>query len=385
MTLLGPGRCTTRSVTAGCVGARGRCLVVAFLLGACDDEPQPAPAHPAGWLDEDSPEFHGAWLRANGDPLDDCERCHTAYDGCDAFSCHTEPRGPEWCGTCHGGEDDPRPATGAHAKHEALCATCHPVPDTVTSAPHLDGAADVAFTGLALPGAWDATSGRCAGTYCHGASSPDWNGLEDLGCDGCHAAPPASHDRFARVAAEDSACADCHPAPPDARHLDGVFDLAVADCGACHGAGPDGLPPPALDGATEPTARGVGAHVRHGDATLSDRIGRAVHCATCHVVPTNPLDEGHLDEEAPADVTLVGWDAATSSCVVACHFDRAPGPSWTDASGAARACDACHAFPPLVTRAGGAHFPSEPTLAACQGCHLYEPAEHVDGDVDYVP
>ena len=60
----------------------------------------------------------------------------------------------------------------------------------------------------------------------------------------------------------------------------------------------------------------------------------------------------------------------------------APGPVWTDASGAARACDACHGFPPVLTRQGTPHTSAPPALAACLGCHPFSPEAHVDGHVD---
>jgi predicted CxxxxCH...CXXCH cytochrome family protein len=369
-------------------------------LAACSipRDREPAGQHPAGWADRKSSQFHGQWLRASGYPLADCRTCHgDDYEGgavsssCNGASCHA--KGVEFCGTCHGGADGPRPSTGAHAAHDVPCVACHEDVPSARVPDHLNGVVDLPFAGLARANGaeprWEPSTGRCADAYCHGAESPPWRDPPAVfGCDGCHGAPPASHARWARVAGPPASCASCHPAPPDARHLDGAADRsAEIACDACHGKGPLGAPPVALDGSTSPSARGVGAHARHLDPTLADRIGRVVPCSGCHDVPAAIDAPGHLDEAAPADVRLWGgaYDAAAGTCVVGCHWDRSPGPAWTDDSGAARACDGCHGFPPAETRTGAAHPSTPPDLAVCQGCHAFDPATHVDGHVDLVP
>jgi predicted CxxxxCH...CXXCH cytochrome family protein len=310
---------------------------------------------------------------------------------CNGASCHT--RGVEWCGTCHGGEAGPLPSTGAHAAHADRCDACHPKVVDARQAPHLDGVVDLPFDGLARAGGmeplWDPSTGRCSDTHCHGPSSPPWPAPhEPLGCDGCHGAPPSSHARWKRVAGSPASCVGCHPVSDGPRHLDGIADLsAPIACDACHGKGPLGAPPVALDGSEDPAMRGSGAHARHLDATLGDRIGRVVACDACHEVPASLGAPGHLDGSAPADVRLWQgtYDATSGACVVGCHWDREPGPLWTDASGAARACDACHGFPPAVTRVGGPHPSTPPEAPACRGCHPFDPATHVDGHVDFGP
>jgi predicted CxxxxCH...CXXCH cytochrome family protein len=129
----------------------------------------------------------------------------------------------------------------------------------------------------------------------------------------------------------------------------------------------------------------VGAHQRHIDPLLPGRIGKVVACARCHDVPPDVLSPGHLDTSAPADVDVVlgAYEAATQSCVVDCHFDRDPGPVWTDDSGAARACGACHDFPPVLTRIGTRHPTTPPDQAVCLQCHAFSPATHVDGEVTF--
>ncbi|APR75401.1 Cytochrome c family protein [Minicystis rosea] len=298
-----------------------------------------------------------------------------------------------WCGTCHGDGSGPRPTSGAHAEHARFCVECHRVPEDVVAPGHLDGVIEIAFSGLATASgaspSWDATTKTCAGTHCHAGSTPTWQKPSGAAtCATCHGAPPASHQRWIRVA-EPASCGACHPVPPDPRHLDGTITVAsTIACDACHGHGPAGAPPVALDGSSDPTTRGAGAHRRHLDETLGDRIGRVVPCARCHPIPASVTAPGHLDTSAPADVIFAGggtYDPAAGSCVVGCHWDRDPGPAWTDASGAARACDACHGFPPVLMRDGTPHTTSAPALTACVACHVYTSTTHVDGHVDLVP
>lgn len=349
--------------------------------------------HPDGFAEPGSDSFHGDALRESGYPLAECRECHgDDYRGgvigtsCESTGCHDSELGPvESCSGCHGTAGDPLPETAPHGAHPARCADCHPVPDRIDSPGHLDGVATVAFAGLATAeGAtpsWDPATRTCAGTYCHGGAEIEWANI-DLGCDACHRAPPENHDRFARVAAGDGSCAGCHPGDS---HVDGTIDIDEPGCASCHGEAGLGAPPPALDGATASSDVAVGAHVRHLDPDLGDRIGKVVACERCHPVPASVLEAGHLDGAAPADVELAlggTYDSATGTCTVWCHFDRSPGPAWTDDSGAARACNACHGFPPLTMRSGQTHPPSAPALSACRECHDFSPTTHVDGEVN---
>ena len=126
---------------------------------------------------------------------------------------------------------------------------------------------------------------------------------------------------------------------------------------------------------------------------LEDRIGRVVQCTVCHDVPDSIDSPGHIDGLAPVDVLLPGegtFDGTSGRCVTSCHWDRSPGPEFQDASGAARACDACHGFPPTVTRKGGPHPSIEGTQDSqpekpCLPCHAFAVSTHVDGKVDFGP
>jgi predicted CxxxxCH...CXXCH cytochrome family protein len=348
--------------------------------------------HPPGWAEEGSAVFHGTWLRDHGYPLGDCRFCHgddyaggTIGSSCESSGCHQED--VEACGTCHGQGEDPRPPSGAHYAHASMCAECHQVPADSRSPQHPDGVALVRLVDVGADAQWDTAERRCTDTVCHGASSPPWAEPTGIGCAGCHGEPPATHARWERVAGPGE-CEACHPPADGPEHLDGDVDLLPMECDACHGAGPLGAPPVSLAGESAADAPGVGAHRRHLDETLVGRIGRIAECDDCHEVPASVFAQGHLDTSPPSDVQLgqgESYQPASSSCVVGCHWYKTPGPVWTDDSGEARACDACHGMPPPETLAGTVHPVTEPTPAACNLCHSFDPLTHVDGHVDFNP
>jgi predicted CxxxxCH...CXXCH cytochrome family protein len=166
-----------------------------------------------------------------------CTTCHgAAYDGGEAgvscTACHdTQLSMPDWqtnCTFCHGtrtpgftgapvrlaappqGVNGETLTTdlpvGAHQKHlgngstisdGVACGECHA---PVTDLSHLNGAAAVAFGGLASQGMNPApwyTGGTCSSTYCHGTgladgsdTTPSWTGT--AACGSCHGSPPTS-------------------------------------------------------------------------------------------------------------------------------------------------------------------------------------------------
>lgn len=351
--------------------------------------------HPPGFALQDDPEFHGGYLRDQGYPLADCRACHgDDYSGgaasfsCNQSGCHVE--GVEWCGTCHDGQDPVMPESGSHSAHLSDCNRCHLVPKNARENRHPNGTVEVQMSGLAeakdADPVWDVEQRRCQNTYCHGPETPSWDSPSGaLECEACHATPPDSHVRFPLAPAPEG-CSPCHSIPGEPHHLDGEIQILEPTCTECHGKGQSAAPPPALDGSTLPSSRAVGAHVRHLNADLSDRIGRAVECDECHEVPKTMRASGHLDESAPADVRFyVGsYDAETGSCVVGCHWSKDPGPIWTDTSGKETACDSCHGFPPVVTRTGAPHPEVLPSLTTCLLCHNYDVPTHIDGYVDFL-
>lgn len=410
-------------------------ILVAALAG-CGEARAPgsdaavAAIHPAGWAAPEAPAFHGTYLAAGGFVLDECRDCHGADDrgrgtapGCTTTGCH-EAAAPSQCGFCHGAGDDPAPppglggaaadvdpAVGAHVAHGAAatfgapvpCETCHVVPTGAAPGdghPSGDGRAHVAFAGLARAGdalpAYDPGTRGCAGTWCHGEATPRWDDAPgSVGCGDCHELPPPAHGG--------TRCAECHDGVADdttilvpARHLDGVVDLVdLSRCDTCHGTGPLGAPGPALDGSTDPADPGVGFHAVH---LAGGGIGAAVACTDCHVVPADPGDPGHVDDDAPAEVTFGGravLDGATPSYDGArcsgtyCHGATLAGgsntaPHWVGAAPNEVGCGSCHSFPPT------GHVPVPD--ANCSICHgavigpgnvFIDPSRHVNGVVDF--
>lgn len=377
------------------------CVAATFTVGCSSERKQPVGSgyHPQGWADTSSSEFHATWLSANGDKIEECQQCHGAdYSGgdigisCRDSGCHTDPKGPEACGTCHGTfPSDPLPTVAPHPPHVGRCNNCHIVPADVYAAGHRDGTVDVEFSGVALTGGamptFNTSDGTCSGTYCHQGGTLSWRDPPNLDCTGCHGEPPSTHARFARIA-QPGNCTACHPAATAATHVNGKVDLVADRCDLCHGENNRASPPVSLSGATDATDPGVGAHMRHLDATLVGRIGKPVRCEQCHAVPTSITSAGHIDTSAPADVMLPAggvYDPNTQTCQVWCHWDKTPGPTWTDDSGDARQCDSCHDFPMSIKRDGTPHPTSPPnaTLQTCLECHVFSPETHVNGTVDF--
>lgn len=364
----------------------------ATTLVHCEDErglpDNPTGIHVAGYADPDATTFHGTELREGGFPLDDCRECHgddltgsLGITSCTEAGCHEQ--GVDACDTCHGFRGGPLPRTGAHLAHDVECTTCHVLPNPAFNDLHPNGEAEVQLTGFAAHDdanpMWDAGNQTCSDVYCHGGRNIAWQAVPgSLDCDTCHDAPPAWHAQFSASPAD---CETCHS--PDG-HIDGNFDVEALACDSCHGSGPLGAPPAGLDGSTEPSSPSVGAHARHLDATLPDRIGAVAECNDCHEVPASLEAEGHIDDSAPADVRLWSglYDPDTQRCVTGCHYDRDPGPTWTDDSGAARDCGACHDAAPTKKADGSAHAITQPDPDQCLLCHAFSPETHVNGLVD---
>ncbi len=389
-------------------------------------------AHAPSFVDPRSEESHGRVLRAKAwspmlDPNDpaSCGRCHdgapskpagvtASAPGAPACTtCHQEPGGALGCNTCHGrgaGEGTsqhalakaypPRDpcffpgdavASTAHAAHVdgphtsgLACATCHPIPgNPVIGGAHGNGTLDVRLD-TAIAGAaatFDASSKACT-TSCHARAGgarpkPSWNEKAPMTCGDCHGSPPPQH--FA------GACTSCHRetngtgtaflAQP-ALHANGHVDLGDGSgkCGACHGRGDDPWP----------STNAHPAHQKPSDAM-------AAPCASCHAVPVAFGPGTSHPRGGPATVTLSGLATARAtpatpatyaagSCRnVYCHGGGLEGtvpatPVWTDTSGAASKCGACHGTPPA------APHPASPT---CNLCHRDGAAtKHVNGVVD---
>jgi hypothetical protein len=352
----------------------------------------------------------------------DCAVCHEAVmasTGIRAKELHVDGV-TQWneaaCSACHGDDETgapPRaldggtavthPGVGAHAAHlsggrhfkPVACATCHEVPARAATPTHPNGGRAEVKAGVG----YSATTGTCA-TACHGGTSPAWT-TEDanLGCTGCHGAPPAlPHPQVQN-------CALCHDNSRGGSgrdfvdrtlHVNGAVEAAQpAACTACHG---DANPAPPKDtwGNTATTIRGVGAHQAH---VVGRGMARVVACNECHVVPATVVAPGHLDGVTQvrfsgvafangASPSYVNGTCAGSACHDVSNYTGAPGggqattPSWTVVDGSQRACTSCHGFPPPLPH---------PADTACGSCHqnatssggFVDPSLHINGRVDF--
>lgn len=148
---------------------------------------------------------------------------------------------PAACDACHGTPGNPAPprdtrgetattavGVGAHQAHvvgrglarRVQCAECHVVPAAVVGGQHLDGLAQITFSGvaranLAQP---EYRGGTCASTACHDISN------YTVTPGGGQATTP----RWTLVDGSQATCASCHGMPPPLPHVQ------RADCESCH-------------------------------------------------------------------------------------------------------------------------------------------------------
>lgn len=376
-------------------------LLIAALVACSDERPRQdggatdISVHGAGILDPNSDDFHVKVLQRENYDFTVCQKCHgddfaggKAQKTC--LGCHTQ--GPTACVTCH----QAGPTTNAHPLHlqiaKLTCNDCHLAPAQWDGGEHIKAAGAVEFgtrANLTIDpadrgGPPTYADGTCTNIYCHGnalhaaggvLTQATWSTTAPSGgCNRCHGAPPPNH-------AQDH-CATCHPA--NAPHIDGIVQVGSA-CNSCHGSATSNAPPRDLSGNTVTTAMGVGAHQAHllGWSSLRGPIA----CETCHLVPQNVNDPGHIDTAPPAEVNVaLGWDRSTGTCANAwCHGPARP--VWNTTGSVV--CGSCHGVPPNDS----AHTPSM-TLTTCSTCHpkTIDPtgmiivtggtSTHIDGVVD---
>jgi hypothetical protein len=158
--------------------------------------------HQPGIADTTSSDFHGKMLLANKFAMDECQKCHGSdFSGkgsnqLNCRNCHTQTAGPLACNTCHGNFVDPTRiapprdingnnstdliTVGAHVSHlyannfaVVACENCHIVPNANNVKTHFNSAKIVVLDSLAIHGiasnaVFDANTGTCSNTYCHG-------------------------------------------------------------------------------------------------------------------------------------------------------------------------------------------------------------------------
>ncbi len=184
-------------------------LTSALLVISCSElkedlvKPELPGIHEKGIINPESDKFHGKLIRDQGWSMVSCSYCHGGnYAGgiveVSCLSCHTQPRGPEACNTCHGDFADPtkiappraldgsistdNPGVGAHVAHlyendlgdNIRCSTCHRFPSSLYAENHLgdDNRAEILFGRLSIhqgvAPVYNFQTNTCSDTYCHG-------------------------------------------------------------------------------------------------------------------------------------------------------------------------------------------------------------------------
>ncbi len=173
-----------------------------------------------------SANFHGSDIRTRlGWDISTCRTCHGPdYAGgltgqsCSESGCHVAADGgPEACYLCHGDSQTKKIYPqwynshkvhlegGAGADVTIPCSNCHDMPANFSDPVHIDkttpGKAEVVlnnvFASIKTKGttgtpAYDAASGTCANTYCHGNFTNGnnvavaWKGADQAKCGSCH-------------------------------------------------------------------------------------------------------------------------------------------------------------------------------------------------------
>ena len=253
-----------------------------FVLAACSSElndPEDRPeavalagAHGEGYALLGSSNFHARDIRNNlGSDITGCRTCHGVdYMGgrtgqsCNASGCHiSADGGPEACYLCHGDAVSKKIYPQVHPSHRThleggeysmttiACGDCHTLPFNYEDPAHIDeatpGQAEVQLMnalastqtqGTVGEPSYDASTGSCANTYCHGNftngnnATVAWTGDNQAACGSCHGQaagnplPGGTHPQNER-------CSACHTGVIDADrefidrslHVNGVLNV----------------------------------------------------------------------------------------------------------------------------------------------------------------
>jgi predicted CxxxxCH...CXXCH cytochrome family protein len=390
----------------------------------------------------------------------DCGRCHPGYSSSQVnvathvngqvervaltcTSCHGDPaRAPNATNPqlaaapptdTKGNASTGAPGVGAHQAHltdgalrlALSCTECHVVPASLDAHPTGNTELTQSYAG-----------GRCASTYCHGATlgaggtnhAPRWTGgPPEAACGTCHAIPPPAPHM------QNPDCGRCHPGYSSsqvnvATHVNGQVERVALTCTSCHGdpARPPNATNPLLAAAPPIDTTGaqagtrVGAHLAHLEGSA---MAGPVACAECHAVPSAPVDlsvhpigtttvplRGDLATGfGTTNPSYAGGTCSSTYChggysgTFAYTFGDPPedktftyqgkfaSPTWNGTA----ACGSCHGIPPAGTNTwhSGAHGGGND----CSLCHpdaagtsasnasVTDPSRHVDGKIDVAP
>jgi hypothetical protein len=351
--------------------------------------------HGSGAFDPASSEYHGNLVLNSTNGMTDCQKCHAAdysggITGVSCQACHSTIN-------IHKDGIVNRASNNFHPKYLKannqqmnVCSSCHGIDYS---------------GGIASP--------TCVN--CHGGISVHKEGITDT-------ESPNFHGKFiASIHWDLTKCSQCHTE----NYSGGLISTSCLGChtqtngpeacNTCHGDFNDPSkisPPRALNGSTETTFAGVGAHNKH----LNDNtLGSDISCSTCHKVPQSFSSTGHIDSDGKAELTFgelakhgganPSYNFTDNKCSNAyCHgnfvFRKSQSnfqfiytdsimvgnkfsPTWNIVDGTEAACGSCHGLPPT----GHADY----DLTACVNCHsgvvdaqgnIVDKTKHINGIVN---
>lgn len=376
-------------------------LISGLLFFACSDLNQDlvqAPSfqlHGEGALNPTSQNFHGTL--AINKTMESCKQCHafdfsggTAKVSCAASGCHPT------IAVHQKGIINPQ-SQNFHGKYFAAtssemetCKQCHAAD---FSGGQTGANCTVCHSGIEVhqAGIVEVTSAKFHGKF---IAANNWNLSE---CSTCHQANYAGDT-------VSPSCNTCH-----------VNSGGPEACNTCHGdfANPVKIAPArALNGSTDPSYAGVGAHSTH---LYNVAVANNVSCGECHVVPQTVNAAGHIDGTAHAEIVFgnfaktqssnPAYSTADNKCSnTYCHgnfkFSKASSqypfvytedfiqgnnysPQWNKVDGSEAKCGTCHGLPPKGHQ--------ESDLRSCGTCHqgivdatgkIIDKSKHMNGQIN---
>jgi len=198
-------------------------------------------------------------------------------------------------------------------------------------------------------------------------------------CQSCH------QDDYSGGIASPS-CLQCHE-----------FSAGPESCNTCHGDfdDPERIAPPRdVNKDTLTISPGVGAHVVH---LYENDLGKDIPCNTCHKIPQQVYDPGHVDSDLPAEIIFSeiavqnlgisadydfnsvtcsetychgNWEFYRDSSAYPIFYDstKITGNNrfviWNQVDSTQALCGTCHGLPPLGHRGD-----PDPNASTCGTCH----------------
>ncbi len=325
-----------------------------------------------------------------------------------------------------------------------LFVACSELKNNIPAAPedktHGEGVFDPSSSDFHGKLAADSQNGMASCQHCHAADYS--GGIADVGCNsvGCHTSinvhvdginDPANNDfhgSFIKGNMWDMTdCQTCHSSDysggftsPSCVECHTSSDGPEA-CNTCHGNFDDIsmiAPPRDLDKNTVTTSPGVGAHSIH---LYENNLGMEIPCVTCHQVPQNVYDQGHVDSELPAEIIFTQLalvnngvnsaysyeqstcsntychgnfiytkDSAPDSLKFAYESDQISGNNssvvWNQVDGTQAPCGSCHGLPPeghimVSSTSCGRGGICHPGVVDFDG-NISDPTKHINGEIN---